>query len=223
MKNLRITLIALIVAGFSQLSYSQVDVSINPLAAILAQNAKGAVEFGIKDDIGIEVNGVYNTRSSALGPTLGTGFTVGAIGKYYFNPDEARSNFYVGPYFRYIQYEPIDDLGSNLAVFKRGKAGIFGGYKIVSAKNIFFEFGLGVGTRVFNNFTDSIDLPGFDLTGKIALGYRFGNNSGTSTGNSTRNSKAEEMTEENEIDDRRKTTSRKKGKKKKKRGTKSRT
>lgn len=214
MKNFRITLLAFILVGVSQLSYSQVDVSINPLAAILAQNAKGAVEFGIKDDIGVELNGVYNTRSSALGPTLGTGFTVGVIGKYYFNPNQARSNFYVGPYFRYIQYEPIDDLGSNLAVFKRGKAGIFGGYKIVSAKKILFEFGLGIGTRLFNNFENTIELPGFDLTGKIAVGYRFGSNSGMSNGNSSRNSNADEMGSEKEIDDRRKTTSRKKGKKK---------
>ncbi len=208
MKNLRIALLALLLA-FSHLSYSQVDVSVNPLAAILAYNPKGSVEFGINEDIGIELNGVLNTNTSAVGVSFGSGFTAGLIGKYYFNPDQPRSGFYIGPYFRYIQYKPIDDLGSNLAVFKRGKAGVFGGYKIVSSKRILFEFGLGVGSRVFNNFNADLGLPGFDLTGKIAIGYRFETNNG---GVSNRNT--ETMNNEKEIDDRRKTTSRKKGKKK---------
>lgn len=216
MKNLRITLLTLLVTGFAQLSWSQLEVSINPLAAIIAHNAKASVEYGISDEIGVELNGVLNTNSAILGTSLGTGFTVGVIGKYYFNPKGSIDGFYLGPYFRYIQYEPLDDLGSNIAVFKRGKAGIFTGYKIVSNRNIVFDFGIGAGSRVFNNFDGASLLPGFDLTGKIAIGYRFntGGSSSSTTSNRGMNSTKEEM--EAEVDDRRK-----KGKKKK-RGKKTR-
>ena len=223
MQKLRITLLSFLIVGFSSLAWSQIDVSISPLAAIVSQNVKANVEFGTSEIIGIELNGTINTNSSSVGVSLGKGFTLGVIGKYYFNPNLSRSNFYVGPYFRYIEYEPLDDLGSNLQTFKRGKAGIFGGYKVVSAKNIVFEFGLGLGTRLFNNFTDDINLPGFDITGKIAVGYRFGGENSGSSGNSSRNKMSDDdkMTQD-QADDRRK-SSKKKGKKKKKRGSKSRT
>lgn len=118
---------------------SQTEVKISPLALIFGAGGFG-IEYGLNAELGFELSTIFT----------GDGGIVWGSGKYYFNPREGLDRFHVGLFVAG---------GSGLAGL-----GIFAGTKIISRKNILFEFGLGAG----RSFDDGI-IP----YASLSLGYRF--------------------------------------------------
>ena len=162
---------------------AQTDVTINPIA-LLFSNFGLSVEKPLRDNFGLE--GTANFRFNkydALGDEFGSnGFGLRAMGKYYFKPTKGINRFHVAPYAR-IGYNSINFTSDKVKNF-RFAFGFYTGYKWVSSGNIIFELGLGAGRAFVNNYSsdaasfDASDWPGIniDLTGKLAIGYRFGAN-----------------------------------------------
>ena len=83
------------------------------------------------------------------------GFGMVGIGKYYMNPRYRADRFYIGGFGG-----AITDGGAGL--------GFIGGYKWLSKQGVSFELALGIGRG-----TGDIEVFPY---GKLAVGYRFGNN-----------------------------------------------
>ena len=167
---------------------AQVDVKINPIGALF-NSPDVAVEYNINEDIGVELTlGLdYGKIANILGEDLKkSGFKVRVAGKYYFGPEDGCDKFYAGLYLGPRSFSVKDDdgdafdFGYKVSAFT---AGLLGGFKWVSRKNIIFEIGIGAG-RAFGETieyndpdnTAVVDGLGLDFIGTLAVGYRFGAN-----------------------------------------------
>lgn len=139
MKKQLILMIVLIVSTL-QLVQAQTELKISPAALLAGAGAVG-LEYGITEDFGVEVEAWAAPGGGALF----------VLGKYYLNPRKGLDRFHVG-----VLAGGITDLGAGF--------GFMAGSKIVSRKNITFEFGLGLG-RSFSQ--------GIFPYGKFHVGYRF--------------------------------------------------
>ena len=166
---------------------AQVDVSLNPIS-LLFSNINASIEFGVKDDIGVEFSPSFEFDSYKVDDVKYTNTGLGGrvIGKYYFSPNKGLDKWNIGPY---IKYGYGVGKGTNLSTKEtvevtrnRFAVGFYTGYKWVSRKNVVFELGFGLGRAFVNKYESddqSVDLDDFpilnlDATGKLALGYRFG-------------------------------------------------
>ena len=187
-------LIILTLALFAFTTYraeAQVDATISPLGLIISGNITVGADFVLSDNLSVEANVGYRTRTDNLtvsGTSAAdfryTGIPVMAIGKYYFNPDNGADKFYVDAFLRYVnrsyKEQDVDTSVDNFTQSRFG-AGVGLGYKIVSRSGVVFDFNFGAG-RVFadnttyenDNGQQPIDLPGIIITSKIGVGYRFG-------------------------------------------------
>lgn len=166
---------------------AQIDLSINPLG-ILFSNFDISAEYRASSDIGIELSpGISFHKYDFDGDEWkSNGFNVRLIGKYYFSPEDGCDKWNIGPYIKYGSsvYKYTPDGGSEEKVTStRFAVGFFTGYKWVSQKNIIFEIGLGLGRAFVNKYEsddESVNVDDFaailnlDVTGKLAVGYRFG-------------------------------------------------
>lgn len=122
---------------------AQTEVKLSPLA-LIAGVGYVSLEHGVSDDFGVELN-LYG----------GGDFFGGHLSaKYYFNPHMGLDRFHIGAFG-----------GSG---FSDGNVGIgfLLGSKIISRKNVLFEFGGGLGR--------SFDGEGGVGFLKLDVGYRFG-------------------------------------------------
>ncbi len=140
MKSILTTIIFAIL--FSCAASAQFELKSNPIALIFGVPTIAA-EYGIRDNIGIELYGVVFPEEAA-----GIAFL---SGKYYFNPREGLDRFNVGVF-----------LGAGPGAFG---GGFQIGQKIVAKKGLIFEFGIGAGRGIEN----SPFIPYL----RLDLGYRF--------------------------------------------------
>ncbi len=180
----------LIIAFFAtcaSISFSQVDLSINPIEVVFGKLGLNA-EFLIKEDIGIEpgLSFRFNKNDVAGVDYKNTGFGASVIGKYYFNPEDGCDKFNLGIYIDFSNNKFTADDGSSDGGYKRNKLGLgfYTGYKWVSNKNIIFELGLGLGRNFVNDVTledetlslDDIPFLNINVLGRLSIGYRFNAN-----------------------------------------------
>lgn len=167
---------------------AQVDLKINPLGALFVSPDLSA-EFAITENIGLDASIGYIGQGLKVAGTKykRSGMTYGAIGKYYFNPENPTTKFYGGLYFNggNIDWTSNTDSTSNILNQKKLGIGLALGYKWVSSQNVVFEITGGLGRKATNRFTieqGSADLRSFPflkLDGllRINVGYRFGGGS----------------------------------------------
>lgn len=161
---------------------AQIDVSVNPLG-ILFGTYGASVEKGFSENFGVELTADYSAIKYDLGAddVSSNGFGARIMGKYYFGPDKGIDKFNVAVYFRYGS-NTFNNLSDVEVSNTRVAAGLYIGYKTVANSGLFFEIGLGGGKAFTNSYKedgveviDGGDYPvlNIDLTGKLAIGYRF--------------------------------------------------
>ena len=176
-------------AAFSYNANAQIDVTVNPVG-LLFSSFSGGVDLGFTEDMSAEllVSTNFNKYTIAGSEYKNNGFGVGAIGKYYFGPKNGCDKWHVGPYVKFgtgtakfTDTTTGTNVSSSIKRVSLG-VGLYGGYKVVSAKNIVFDIGFGMGRNFINKWswedgsTSTTDLPflDYDFIGKLAVGYRFG-------------------------------------------------
>ncbi len=178
---------AFILSAFS--SFAQLDISVNPIS-ILFSNFDVALEYRMNEDFGIELTPSIDFDKYSVSDVeyKNTGFGARLIGKYYFNPKKGCDKWNIGPYVKFGQADGKGTDKANNTSYEvsrtRFAVGFYSGYKWVSAKNIVFEMGFGIGRLFVNKYKsddgtlnlDNFPILNIDLTGKIAIGYRFGGN-----------------------------------------------
>lgn len=165
------------------------DATVNPLGAITG-NFDAALELPITENFGIEptVGFLFRNRNLLGERFRGRGFTVGARGKYYFNPEEDNDGFYGYAYGRYkrTRFTVRDEALDYGYTRNRVAVGVGGGYKYVARNGLLLDVGLGGGSAVVNRY--SYDDVGFfgvgevfsaitrlDIDLRLSIGYRLGN------------------------------------------------
>ena len=192
MKTLKLLTLALCLSVFSFINQSQaqIDVTVNPIG-LLFGDFSGGVDFGVSENLSVEV---------AIGLTFGKddfgfddleskyfGLPITVFGKYYFNPDHGADKFYADAFLKFVtrSYSVDGDTNNIYTDYSNTRVGVgFGiGYKIVSDGGFVFDIGLGAGKAFvdktkYDDETQStgivLDLPDLMITGKLAVGYRFG-------------------------------------------------
>lgn len=148
MKNL-LTILA--VTLICQVSYSQLDVTIRPLA-ILYGNV----------NIGADV-----TFSQGFSTELRLGvFSISLATKFYLNPKTRTDGFYLGGF---TNYSFLDE---------RGGVGFLLGGKVRSKRRFLFDANLGFGRAIIDTYTgdlsDFLGFPNLVVIGKVSVGWRIG-------------------------------------------------
>jgi hypothetical protein len=184
MKQSRL-IIALAAALFMvNLAQAQVDVKINPIG-LLFSNIDAAVEFGVKDNVGIELKAGYAWPNLNFGGEEDyTSSIVRLTGdaRYYFNPSKGLDRFYAGAYAKYAGGKST--FGEEEITQTRVALGFLFGTKIVARnEKLLFDFHLGFGRALVSTFdsnlsdddveTDDIPFLNWDIIGQLAIGYRF--------------------------------------------------
>ena len=180
-----------ITAGMLNQAKAQIiDVTINPIP-LLFGNVNVGAEYVVNDNIGVELTiGIASGKDDALTGDAEAkyfGMPIAVFGKYYFSPDDGADKFYADIWLKYVNrsYEydgPDADLFVGYSQTRFG--GGFGiGFKAVADNGLVFDIGFGGGRAISDNTKfdsgngeqDVIDWPDLMLTGKIGIGYRFGN------------------------------------------------
>lgn len=161
---------------------AQIDATISPIG-ILWGDLSLSADFAIKENMSVDAR--IGFGSGDLNTADWNNYVLTAFGKYYFNPQMGTDRFYIGPFLQYIRrnYEYEDD--SPYADYDQSRFGIgFAlGWKIVPQGNFVFDANVGVGMALVDKTefdeTDAEqkqqDWTDVMLTGKLGIGYRFGN------------------------------------------------
>jgi Protein of unknown function (DUF3575) len=164
---------------------AQVDLKVNPVG-LLFKNLSAAAEFGLAENIGLEVTGGVGWNQLNLTGEdnfKGSIIRVGANGRYYFNPKNSIDGFYAGIYTRYAggAYKFEEERFNST----RFSGGFIFGYKVVARnEKLLFDFGLGFGRAFVFKLTDPNDstntanlddIPflNWDIPFYISIGYRI--------------------------------------------------
>ena len=155
MKNL-LTILA--VTLIYQASYSQVDVTIRPLALLYANVNVGA-DVALSQGVSAELRlGVFSTSLAA---------------KFYLNPKTRADGFYLGGF---TNYSFLDE---------RGGVGFLLGGKVRSKRRFLFDANLGFGRAIIDTYTgdlsDFLGFPNLMVIGKVSVGWRIGSYSSSQT------------------------------------------
>ncbi len=165
---------------------AQVDIKINPVGLIFSRAIVSA-EFGVKDNIGIEVHGGVGWPSISISDEKFKSNTVryGLNGRYYFSPDKGIDRFYAGIYTRFVNGEMTSTADDGRVKRNRASGGVLIGYKVIARnERLVFDFGLGLGRVFTNKFTpnsegqeslDLSDIPFLNIDAPLFLtvGYRL--------------------------------------------------
>lgn len=186
MKFFKIFTLFLALSIFSVKSYSQVDVTVNPIGILFGDLSLGA-DFVLADNLSIEGTIGIGGSKEDLGIASYKYFNlpITAVGKYYFNPDNPASKFYADAFVKFVTRSyKADGEGSTFVDYDQTRLGVgMGiGWKVVSQSGIVFDFGFGAGRAFINNTSLSddddeliVDWPEIMFQGKLGIGYRFGN------------------------------------------------
>lgn len=168
---------------------AQVDIKVNPLG-LLFNNINASVEFGVKDNFGIEVTPGFGWDKLNLfndGDYKGQVYRLGVNGRYYLNPTEKGLNgFYIGGYTRYKGGRFTLE-GDQVDMNKFSLGFILGGKVVAQNGRLIFDFGTGFGRALLFELTDAasgeqedisdIPIANWDIPLYISIGYRFGGGS----------------------------------------------
>lgn len=143
----KIIILSLLLISIARIS-AQTELKLSPIGLLIPAVAI-SVETATSESFGLD--GDLIVAEDFFGFNLS--------GKYYFNPKSSIDGFHIGAF--------IGNVGESVGV------GFLAGHKIVSKKNVTFEFGLGVGR--------SFDGGGVGY-GKLHMGYRFGKSKEVKTG-----------------------------------------
>lgn len=193
MKKLCTVLITAVIMSFGLVSESNaqvIDVTVNPIP-LLFGNVNVGAEYVVNDNIGVELTiGIASGKDEVeTGDAEAKyfGMPVAIFGKYYFGPDDGADRFYADIWLKYVnrKYEYSGTDADLYAGYTSTRFGVgFGiGYKLVADNGLVFDVGFGGGRAIVDDteFETSageqtaFDLPGIMTTGKIGIGYRFGN------------------------------------------------
>ena len=171
---------------------AQVDIKVGPLG-LLFNNLNVGVEFGVNENVGIELTSGIDWKSLPLivdENFSATAYLLGINGRYYFNPTEKRLNgFYAGAYTRYkggvYKFTDSDTEVTERFTRTRIAGGFLLGGKIVSRnERIIFDLGIGFGRSFVDKFkdpdgTDEADLSdipflNWDIPINLKIGFRIG-------------------------------------------------
>jgi Protein of unknown function (DUF3575) len=196
MKTLKLFALLLFFAllGFNNRLAAQVDVTINPVILLAADVGLGA-DFVVSENISIEAklgygstklsspfSNLFGEEDDSFDPTL-KAFSINAVGKYYFNPKRGADGFYADLFLRNVNrtYDSTPQSGNADVRWNRTSIGFGAGYKVVAAKGLVFDIGLGLGRSIIGDPTyvgegnqQSVNWPNTMLQGKLGIGYRFG-------------------------------------------------
>lgn len=172
---------------FSFNAKAQIDLSVNPVL-LLFSNFDFAAEYRATTNWGLELSPGIGFSNYSIGNLdyKSTGFGARFIAKYYFGPEKSCDKWNIGPYIKYgtNTYRASDSNGQIKVTSTKFAVGFYTGYKWAFDNNLVFELGFGLGRAFINEYStdnSSVDLTEFislfriDATGKLALGYRFGN------------------------------------------------
>lgn len=182
---LKINLLLCLLVSVSAVQ-AQVDFKINPVGLIFSR-AIAAVEFGVKDNIGIEAQAGLGWPSITIQDEKFKSNTVryGVNARYYFSPDKGIDRFYAGIYTRFVNGKMTSTADDGEIKRNRASGGILLGYKVVARnERLVFDFGLGIGRVFTNKFTpnsegqeslDLSDIPFLNIDAPLFLsvGYRL--------------------------------------------------
>jgi len=192
----KITLLVAFIAtlGFIGSVEAQLDATLN-ITSISSRNPQVGIEysvsekFGIGLDVGLPV-GRYDIVVNDSETTFKrSGVLASAHAKFYFNPDEATTGFYLAAYSRYRNItfadreidgvgDPIDDLKNN-----RLTVGLALGGKYLIADRFVVDAMIGGGAALVkdNGLLDAFEddlgflesLQSIDLYLRVGIGYRI--------------------------------------------------
>ena len=171
---------------------AQIDIKVGPLG-LLFSNLNLGVEFGVNENVGIELTPGIDWKSLPLvadNNYSSVAYRIGVNGRYYFNPTEKRLNgFYAGAYTRYgggvYKYTDPDTDITDKFTSTRIAGGFLLGGKIVSRnERVIFDLGIGFGRAFVYKFEDSdgsdsadlSDIPfvNWDIPINLKIGFRIG-------------------------------------------------
>ncbi|RME10928.1 MAG: DUF3575 domain-containing protein [Bacteroidetes bacterium] len=169
---------------------AQVDVTAQPLG-LLFGTLNVSADFAVSESFSVEgIIGFTSRSDSGTDADTGdpydydyTGIPITAVGKYYLKPRRGADRFYLSAFLRYINRSVNFTGGSDNADLTWSRFGLgFGvGTKIVSAKGVVLDLGLGIGRAFHNKITyeengdrEEVDWPGIMFLPRLAVGYRFG-------------------------------------------------
>ncbi len=182
MKKRILTLVAALFLTTSM--FAQFEVKVNPIG-LLFGGISASGEYILSDNMGVEVSARLSSNKLTISTesTKLTGFGFGAAYKYYFSPEDGGDKFYANVYARYGglsgKYTGTVSQQTETVNYSKVAVGFGAGYKWVADSGLLFELGLGVGRNLGQKWTYSDNQDyltpswGLDLTGKLAIGWRF--------------------------------------------------
>jgi len=176
--------------------FSQIDIKIDPVAALIAKNIKGGLEVGLNDILALDIDGTYSNSLSLPYKNLkfthakSFGFRINT--KFYPYTQYRAEGLYIGPYLKY-RYSK-----SPLYRHNRWTMGFMTGYKNLLPNKFYVDIGAGFGIRAHSsvrnitgdyidgligrNFFESIydyvstRVGKYDLPTRLTIGYRIDGN-----------------------------------------------
>ncbi len=183
-------------------SFSQVDLK-GGLFASIPFGIYASGEYGVYDDIGIEL-GVISNPGTNLAQSYVSGTAIMLNARYYFSPRYGLDRFYAGVYikphtslvkeeftnffFNPSSFPSSGGISPSSSTFEYSRdsgvgIGIMFGKKFVRKNNYFFDLNMGFGRNIGRRVYD-LDIPvsifgnrtgriGFDFLYSIVFGYRL--------------------------------------------------
>lgn len=182
MKKRLFTLVAALFMATSM--FAQFEVKVNPIG-LLFGGISASGEYILNDNMGVEVSARLSSNKLTITTeeTKLTGFGIGAAYKYYFSPDDGADKFYANLYARYGglsgKYTGSISAAEEKATYSKVAVGFGIGYKWLADSGLLFELGFGAGRNLAQtwSYSDNTNYSapqwGLDLTGKLAIGWRF--------------------------------------------------
>lgn len=154
---------------------AQLDVKIDPVDIAL-RNPKVSVEYVVNRNVGVELVGGFRHGEALFGGwltkrELHKGYTLRAVGKYYFKPvskaDGIYAAFYAGQK-KHTTYSANDSIKPETT--EGFTSGLMLGYKQIFDQKFLFEVAGGLGRNF--GYSQSHE-KGNDVFGRVTVGYRF--------------------------------------------------
>ena len=173
--------LTLVFAFIAMVSYSQIEVKINPLS-LLWSSFDISAEYGVNEKIGVDFAPLFDFGKTKYNDLEYKNSKIGLVvnPRFYFNPNRGIDKFYFGAYVKFASGKSTYDDDTYLKN-TRLALGPNIGYKVSSDSGFIFDIGFGVGKALVNNWDsdiagfdeDLLSLFSIDFIGKLAVGYRF--------------------------------------------------
>ncbi len=174
--NLLNLMLAILLCMATTNAKAQLEVKVDPID-LLFNSPKASAEYIVNDEIGIELMMGFKFGNRIIDGSFNdgrkhNGYSVRAVGKYYFNSKTTADRWYAGLYAgsksttRFYEGERFNQDKESAVT-----AGITLGYKWHGKTGIVFEVASGIG-RAFSTSSSDYTSP-VDGFGRVTVGYRF--------------------------------------------------